>query len=243
MVHYRFTADQVGDIPYLLLADETLPDSAPLVLVLHGLGGSKEKVLPTMYAFAQSGFRVAALDARQHGEYPDASHREARLAESYVTTLYEIISGTARDVSALLDHLRADRAAIHGISLGGYVTFSALLSEDRLAVASVAMGSPDWLGPLRAMGLNLQQPAFAPILRAHPLDRAESSYPPRPVLMLHGLQDDVVPVDGVKALYTRLGPAYADQPERLGLILYPDLGHLYTPDMLERSIQWTKRFL
>lgn len=243
MARYLLTSDHLGDIPYLLLAPEEAPADAPLVLVLHGLSHFKENVLPTLYAFAQQGFRVAALDARQHGERPDAAGREERLAASYIATMYEIITGTAQDASALLDHLGVTRAAIHGISLGGYIAFSALLTEPRLAVASVAMGSPDWLGPLRAMGLDLQQPAFAPIVQAHPLDQAEFTYPPRPLLMLHGLADEVVPVAGVEALYARLRPAYSESPERLELVLYSELGHTYTSDMMARSIAWIRRFL
>ncbi len=243
MPQYTLTVGKTGEIPYLLLSGVALPPEAPLVLVLHGLGSSKEKILPTLYAFAQRGFRVAAPDARQHGERPDAAGREERMAASYVATMYEIFTGTARDVSALLDHLGAAQAAVHGISLGGYITFSALLTEPRLTVASVAMGSPDWLGPLRALGVDLRQPAFAPLLQQHPLDQAVTSYPARPLLMLHGTEDDVVPVDGVEALDVRLRPLYAETPERLKLVLYPGLGHVYTPDMLERSIAWTEQFL
>lgn len=243
MPQYTLNADKIDGIPYLLLAAADLSTEAPLVLVLHGLGGFKENILPTVYAFAQQGFRVAALDARQHGERADAAGREDRMAAAYIATLYEIITGTARDVSVLLDHLGAARASIHGISLGGYITFSALLSEPRLAVASVAMGSPDWFGPLRAMGVDLQHPALVHVVQANPLDQAEASYPPRPLLMLHGLEDDVVPVTGVEALGVRLRPAYSETPERLELVLYPGLGHVYTPDMLARSIAWTKRFL
>jgi pimeloyl-ACP methyl ester carboxylesterase len=243
MTQYTLIAERSDDIPFLLLTPADARPSAPLVLVLHGLGGSKENVLPTAYAFAQQGFRVAALDARLHGDRPGADAREERMAASYIATLYEIITGTARDVSALLDHLGADRAAVHGISLGGYIIFSALLTEPRLAVAAVAMGSPDWLGPIRAMGIDLTHPALAPVLQAHPLDQAESAYPPRPLLMMHGTEDEVVPVSGVEMLYERLLPAYAQTPERLELILVPGLGHVYTPEMRDRSIVWTQRYL
>ena len=71
-----------------------------------------------------------------------------------------MIEGTARDVSRLLDHLGASRAAIHGISLGGYITFAALVAEPRLYSASVAMGSPDWTSALRRFGLGPGHPAY-----------------------------------------------------------------------------------
>jgi hypothetical protein len=210
---------------------------------MHGLGGRKEGLLPTLYAFARHGMRAAALDARRHGERPGAEEREDRLAQDYLGTMYEMISGTAKDIGALLDHLGDERAAIHGISLGGYIAFAAMLDEPRLAVAAVAMGSPDWLGPLRESGIDLEGPIAAALKQINPLDRAEFTYPPRPLLMLHGTDDDVVSAAGVQALYERLRPSYAAAPERLELALFPGLGHEYTTEMLERSIAWTKRYL
>ena len=243
MMDFCLTADRVGEVPYLLLTPADAAAETPLALILHGLGSRKEKMLPTMLAFAQQGFRVAAPDARLHGERKAARERDQRLADAYIPTMYELITGTAQDVSHLLDHLGVAWAAVHGISLGGYITFAALLSEPRLAVASVAMGSPDWLEPLRALGMDLTSPAFAMLAQANPLDNAARVYPPRPLLMLHGTEDEVVAPAGVQALEKRLRPAYAATPDRLKLILYPELGHQYTDEMLEQSLAWTQRFL
>lgn len=243
MTSFRLTTDCVGDIPFLTLAPEDASLTLPTVLVLHGLGSSKEKALPTLYAFAEQGFRAVAPDARLHGGRPGADAREARMNADYLATMYEMIVGTAQDVSALLDSLGTERSAIHGISLGGYITFAALIGEPRLAVASVAMGSPDWLEPLRALGIPLDLPLLTPIVAANPLDRAPAAYPPRPLLMLHGEIDDVVSPAGVRLLNERLTPLYRDAPERLQLIIYPNLGHRYTEDMAQRSVAWTRRFL
>lgn len=240
---YALTSERIDDIPCLSVAPAGLAASAPLVLVLHGLGGRKEKTLPALYALAQQGFRAVAPDARLHGERSDAGEREARLYASSLSALAGMIEGTAEDVSRLLDHYGAEDAAIHGISLGGYVTFAALLTEPRLRVASVAMGSPDWLGPLRRSGLGPGHPDYDRAARGNPLDFAELLYPPRPLLLLHGTADDVVSPEGVIALEQSLRPHYADHPERLELRLYPDLGHHYVDDMFERTAAWFARFL
>ena len=67
--------------------------------------------------------------------------------------------------------------------------------------------------------------------------------PPRPLLMLHGTADAVVPPDGVIALEEKLRPLYASSPERLKLQLYPGLGHDYPDEMLTRTCAWFERFL
>ncbi len=237
--HERLT----GDLPVLVVSREVLGADAPLALVLHGLGGSKERMLFALYEFARIGCRAVGLDIRLHGERPGAGEREARLGSDYFGTAADMIEGTAQDVSRLLDHYGAGRAAVHGISLGGYITFAALAAEPRLRVATVAMGSPDWAGPLRRFGLGPGHPAYDRAVRLNPLDLLPASLPPRPLLMLHGATDEVVFPDGVVALEERLRPLYAAHPDRLALEIYPGLGHSYTDNMLRRSVEWAGKFL
>ena len=233
----------MGDIPCLVAAPLNLPFEAPLVFVLHGLGSRKEKMLTALYELASAGLRAVALDARLHGERLDAGEREERLNRDYFGATSEMIEGTAQDISLLLNHFAPACAGIHGISLGGYITFAALLAEPRLAAASVALGSPDWIGPLRRFGLGPGHPAWDRAAALNPLDLLPKLLPPRPLLMLHGTADAVVPPDGVIALEEKLRPLYASVPERLKLQLYPGLGHDYPDDMLARTCAWFERFL
>ena len=240
---YSLTAEVIAGIPCLRLAGRDCAADAPLAVVLHGLGRHKESVLPPLYALARRGLRAIALDAGLHGERDGAEGREQRLQDDYLPTMAQIIEDTAQDVSRLLDHLPAVRAGVHGISLGGYVAHAALMAEPRLSVAAVAMGSADWLGPLREMGLTPGHPLYDAIAARSPLERAPDLYPPRPLLLLHGDGDDVVPIAGDLALYERLRPAYGAAPGHLELVVYPGLGHHYTDEMLERSADWLARFL
>jgi pimeloyl-ACP methyl ester carboxylesterase len=183
MTDFVLSLDRAGDLPYLQIVPADATPNTPLVLVLHGLGSYKEKILPTVLAFAQAGYRVVAPDARLHGARPHANERELRMTDAYIQTMYEVIAGTSEDISTLLDVLGAERVGVHGISLGGYIAFAAMLNEPRLAVVSVAMGSPDWLESLRALGADLTNPAFAMLAQANPLDNAAStlSWPRSPV--------------------------------------------------------------
>ncbi len=244
ILSFQLSAEQTpAHIPILRLKPNDSGADAPTVLVLHGLGRAKEHMLPTMYAFAQAGYQAVAFDARLHGERPSAEDRDMRLQAAYVPTLYEMIAGTAQDIPLVLDALGVPQAAIHGVSLGGYIAFAALVHEPRLAVASVAMGSPDWLEGMRALGMGPGHPIYDQTALGNPLARAAATYPPRPLLMLHGDQDDVVSVQGVRSLHENLLPAYQDAPETLELTIYPGLGHRYTDEMVEQSVAWTQRFL
>ena len=229
-------------MPDYTLSEERLAD-LPCLLVLHPLGSRKEKMLPGLLAFARAGFRAVSLDTRLHGERPDAEAREARLQADFFGTSSEMVEGTARDVSRLLDALGAGRAAVHGISLGGYIAFAALLLEPRLYTASVAIGSPDWAAPMQAFGLGPGNPFYDRAVSSSPLALLPAVLPPRPLLMQHGVLDETVSVEGVVALEKALRPLYADAPERLHLELYPSLGHVYPDEMERRAVEWITRFM
>ena len=243
MPEYTLSAETLaGDVPALLVAPDGSAADLPLAVVLHPLGSRKEKMLPGLLAFARAGFQAVAIDAEWHGERPGTAEREARLQADFFGASAAMIEGTARDVSRVLDALGAERAGIHGISLGGYTVFAALLSEPRLLAASVAIGSPDWAGPLRAYGLGPGNPLYDRAAATSPLNLLPSVLPPRPLLMQHGTLDETVPVNGVIALEERLRPLYAQTPERLHLELYPGLGHVYPDDMERRAVEWISRF-
>lgn len=244
MPDYTLSAETLaGDVPALLVAPIKVTAEAPLVVVLHPMGSRKEKMLPGLLAFARAGFRAVAIDTAGHGEREGAGEREARLQADFFGESAAMIEGTARDVSRVLDALGAQRAGIHGISLGGYSVFAALLTEPRLVAASVAIGSPDWAGPLRAYGLGPGNPLYDRAAATSPLNLLAAVLPPRPLLMQHGNLDETVPVEGVIALEERLRPLYAAAPEHLHLELYPGLGHVYPDDMERRTVEWMTQFV
>ena len=241
--HYTLTHEWLAGVPALTVAPDGSAADAPVVVVLHPLGSRKEKMLGGLYAFAGRGFRAVSIDSQWHGERPRADEREARLQADFFGLSSEMIEGTARDIPRLLDALEADRAAVHGISLGGYIAFTALLLEPRLLVGSSAIGSPDWAAPLRGFGLGPGHPLYDRAAASSPLQLLPAVLPPRPLLMQHGTLDETVSADGVIALEQRLRPLYAASPERLHLELYPRLGHTYPDEMERRAVDWIARFM
>jgi fermentation-respiration switch protein FrsA (DUF1100 family) len=64
----------------------------------------------------------------------------------------------------------------------------------------------------------------------------------RPILMLHGDSDSLVPVDGQRDFYNKICPLYRDK-EKIKLVEYPLLNHFVTTNMMEESINWLGRYL
>jgi 3-oxoadipate enol-lactonase len=80
------------------------------VVLLHGYPFDKSMWSEQLEAIAAAGFRAIAPDLPGLGETKSSSE---------VATMDEM----ARDVAALLDHLRVEQAVVCGLSMGGYVAF------------------------------------------------------------------------------------------------------------------------
>ena len=68
---------------------------------------------------------------------------------------------------------------------------------------------------------------------------------PRPYLALTGELDAGSPVDGIKILEEKVGMVYRaiGASDRFRSIRYPDLGHVYTPQMRTEMLAWFARWL
>jgi 3-oxoadipate enol-lactonase len=80
------------------------------VVLLHGYPFDKSMWSEQLEAIAAAGLRAIAPDLRGLGETKSSSE---------VATMDEM----ARDVAALLDHLRVEQTVVCGLSMGGYVAF------------------------------------------------------------------------------------------------------------------------
>src|SRR5262249_59696594 len=85
----------------------------PVVLFLHGLGGSKEQDGQRLRDLAARGFFVVAIDAYLHGERKvpgifAPGKKMGDLGEDYSIWVHQSsVSHTARDVSKIIDALSA----------------------------------------------------------------------------------------------------------------------------------------
>jgi hypothetical protein len=130
--------------------------SGPLLLAVHGLGGTKASFLPTL-ALMSGTHRVVALDLPGFGD----SVKPLRAA--FDARYY------ARVLTDVLDALGIDRAHVAGNSMGGRIALEPALREPsrvgRLVLLSPALA---WLRPRR----------WAPVVR---LLRPELTMVPMPV--------------------------------------------------------------
>lgn len=163
-IAFSFAADTRERVPGLLL--KTAPSAPgasrrPVVIVLHGTGGTKESQLPLLTEFARAGFIAIAIDGRYHGarsaagkgsaDYNAAILRAFRAASASSSTNpptreYPFFYDTAWDVMRLIDYLETrddvdpTRIGVIGFSKGGIETYLAAAADPRIAVVVPCIG-------------------------------------------------------------------------------------------------------
>lgn len=242
-----------GGIPALALYKND-GKKKPLIITVHGYTGNKSGEIDYCLVLAEEGFLPVSIDARLHGEraVPDF---EERMAANFPKEMLGVMIGTAEDISPVIDYFvqRADvlpdKIGVMGVSMGASVAYLATTLDERIQASVPIIGTPGW--DLSLMPEDRDQfggwpepdgELIALIANYDPRNRAERFFPTA-LLMLNGVQDETVLIDGPRQLYEKLQPLYQRQPKRLSFIAYEGVGHEFTEEMRDEAVRWFKRFL
>ncbi|MFC1962672.1 alpha/beta hydrolase [Chloroflexota bacterium] len=231
----------------LFLPEDTGNTRLPAVILCHGIPSGRppagEQSYPTLAErFCQEGFITTAFNFRGAGR-----------SEGNLDML-----GWARDLKAILDYLweapEIDRRWFYlmGSSAGAAVAVY-LTAQDTRISALITLACPadfsflleqertrSFLSQLRTTGL-IKDPDFPPSLeqwrdnffKISPIEHI-SKISPRPLLLIHGELDEVVPLSHAHALFEK-----AQQPKEL--ILLPGGSHRLRLD--ERAVKIALQYL
>lgn len=158
--------------------------------------------------------------------------RDERLALDYLLTRPEVDSS---------------RVGAMGISMGSTRTWWHMALDERvkLGVAVACLTRYQELiarGALRVHGIYYFVPGM---LRHFDSEAVVSLVAPRPLLCLSGDQDNGTPPEGVAKINEVVAQIYnvLGAPERYRSIVYPNVGHEWTPTMWEETTTWLDRYL
>lgn len=147
-----FAVEAGERVPALLFKRQGAAIRQPVVIVLHGTGGSKEGMAGRLRELAARGFVAVAIDGRYHGARAAANSDGMSAYQSAILRAYRngrehpFLFDTVWDVMRLIDYLvtRDDvdprRIGLTGISKGGMETYLAAAVDPRIAVAVPLIG-------------------------------------------------------------------------------------------------------
>ncbi|HNX75342.1 MAG TPA: alpha/beta fold hydrolase [Candidatus Rifleibacterium sp.] len=219
------------------------PDHHSAVIVMHGLGVSKEVQLPEIERLRAAGFFAIAVDAPHHGSRHTGfvELAEGQHGHTWHHLFLAIVLQQASEISQLVAKLRnsGKKVCVSGISMGGFVAFAMLRMPNRPDLIAPFIGSPDFRSREPA-GLLPPSPAET----SGPADYIEQVYPAGLFMVTAG-HDTVVDPIGTRQFAERLRPIYRACPEKLEYYDYPQSDHMMRPadwfDAWEKFIERLKR--
>ena len=200
-----------------ITVQEFLPKAAgryPAVIALYGAGGTRESIADQpCRLMAGQGYSVFLV---HYFERTDTTRADRETTQANFPIWMRTI-GDAITFAAGHAAVDADRIALLGFSLGGYLALAVASLDPRVrAVVEFFGGLPEELHGFTRMP---------------------------PVLILHGEQDSVVPVSEatrLQQLLERSGTPYE-------IKLYPGAGHGFNPmqwiDAGQRTVQFLRKYL
>ena len=233
-------------IPAILIRPQA-PGQHPAVVLQHGFASKKDDFLPLALVLAGLGFITLLADAWDHGERRLPAD-PARSAEASALHDMSVVHHTIDDMRLAVDELlhrpdvRADAVIVGGFSMGAICALVVGAEDPRIAgIVSIA-GSPlpDIL-TARFKGATPSSDEAQRYAHAHDVASKAAALAPRPLLLSHGRDDDMVPVAGTLRLYEALAPAYAATPDRLALKLY-DHTHRITEQQMRDALAFIAPF-
>jgi dienelactone hydrolase len=149
--HFTFASEATQRVPGFLLKATNATGRLPVVIVMHGTGGTKEGEFARLQQLARRGFLAVAIDGRYHGERTKAGKGTDEYYDAIVRAWrdpreHPFYYDTVWDVMCLLDYLEtrddvdAKRIGLIGISKGGIETYLTAAVDPRIAVTVPCIG-------------------------------------------------------------------------------------------------------
>jgi dienelactone hydrolase len=245
----------------------------PAIYYCHWHGGNydlgKQEIFTTHHTpevpaetLTKAGYAVMAIDTYCFGErsgHGPGGPQETGGAEELSTSKYQLWFGRSlwammiRDDRMALDYLftrpEVDklRVAATGISMGATRTWWLMALDERIKTG-VAVGCLTRYQELiseqklKAHGIYYFVPGM---LNHFDTEAVISLIAPRPILFMTGDEDIGSPVSGIHKIEGMVKPVYKlyNQESAFESIIYPHTGHVYTPDMWSKMLQWMKERL
>jgi dienelactone hydrolase/lysophospholipase L1-like esterase len=244
-------------MPAILWLHSSTPDKTQVII--PGTNGGTESLGETL---VRAGYAVLSPDSYWHGDRagtgPSGTAESGRAEQEDLFKLNLWFGRTlwgmfVRDDQVALDYLcsrpevDASRIGATGMSMGSTRAWWLAAVDERVA-AVVAVACLTRYQNLIAHGDLRQHGVYYfvnGLLRHFDSEGVLALIAPRPFLALTGELDAGSPADGVRVLGHAVGGTYQalGAGGRFRSVLYPEVGHAYTPEMRAEMLAWFGRWL
>ncbi len=270
---FRFDNGAGAVVPGYLLLPTSTSGKAPGILYCHWHAGEydlgKEELFQSRHtpeapgpAFATRGYAVLAIDAsgfgERNGQGPDGNAERDYTAEETASKFNLWVGRTfwgmlLRDDLMALDYLASrpevdpDRLGVTGMSMGATRTWWLMALDERLKTGVAIACLTRYKNLIERGSIHEHDIGyFVPGMLNHfDSEAVVSLIAPRPVLFQTGDRDAGSPIDGIRIIESAVRPVYHlyGKEDAFQSVVYPGLGHVYTPEMWAKTLAWMDEHL
>lgn len=234
---------KIKDIPCIILKPRNKDGKLATIIFYHGWSSNKDSQKFRGFILASLGYQVIIPDSINHGErnpidYDDVDNTSKYFWKTILNNIKE--SKDIIDTSIDIHDMDPDNIAVMGHSMGGFTAAGAFTHDKRIKTSIILNGSFNWEMSneifLEGLGNDIIVEEEDEIRRLNPMNNLYELVD-RPILMLHGASDEVVPVNPQELFYNKIKDLYKDK-SRIQLIKHINVGHLVTTGMMEDATKW-----
>lgn len=236
---YHVTFSSVHDqrVPALLTLPGNISPPFPIILMLHGALGHKSSFnqIKRSDFLTASGYATLRIDGQYRGEREIASPGGTESQAQYYYRNRDAMIQTAIDLMRAIDYLetRDDidvrKIGFCGFSMGGMVGTMFCAHDPRVRAVALGITGGDFSKFKSLGGDEEAADRFREAARIIDPIYYASMISPRPLLMINGSRDEIIPKAATEALFDA-----AREPKR---ILWYDCGHIDLPDEYLEEMQ------
>ncbi len=240
----------MGNIPAILFRPKNKEGLLPTAILYHGWSSNKEFQRMRGFILSSAGYQVIIPDAIYHGERNPLKNYNLENAKKY---FWHVVLNNIEESKIIIEQAvskyQADpaRIGILGHSMGGFTAAGVFTHNLDIKALVVFNGACNWNyfnQWFKGKGWVEEDFEFEEEERVSTLDPQNNLklLKDRPILLLHGDRDGLVPIEGQRIFYSKIKECYKN-PKRIKLIEYPNLNHFVTTNMMEEAIYWFYKYL
>lgn len=233
---------KIGEIPAIIFRPRETKGLIPTVIFYHGWSSNKDLQRLRGFILASVGYQVLIPDAVYHGERNAlADYSDEAAIEYFWDVIFTNMEEFATLKAYMVSTYQADpkRIALMGNSMGGFTAGGIFTHNKDIKALIVLNGSCGWekfSGDIEVAMTEKLELTREKVKYLDPMNNLDLLRD-RPVFLLHGDADTVVPIVSQRIFYDALTSLNKDQG-KLTFIEYPRLNHFVTTNMMEEAINW-----
>lgn len=240
----------IGEIPAILFRPKGIEEPIPSIVLYHGWSSKKEFQRMRGFILASVGYQVIIPDAIYHGERAPLDDYSIENAKRlFWPVVFNNIKEYPKISNEIINKYNADpeKIAVMGHSMGGFTAAGVFTHNQNIKSLAVLNGSCGWElfnEEVKETFNNIDEEIIEIEEKVNTLDPINNMYKlkDRPILLIHGDKDSLVPIKSQRIFYKKAKEAY-NKKDRIKFIEYENLNHFVTTNMMEEVIIWFHKYL